>query len=115
MDKNQAGFTLIEMMIVLLVISVLLIITIPNVTKNNSTINNKGCEAFVRMVEGQVQAYRLDNDDKIPTLEELAKEGYLKGKKDKDGNVTGTSCPNGDLITINPENGAVTVSENKEP
>ena len=80
MDKKQAGFTLIEMMIVLLVISVLLIITIPNVTKNNSTINNKGCEAFVRMVEGQVQAYRLDNDDKIPKLEDLAKEGYVEGR-----------------------------------
>jgi len=48
MIKNQKGFTLIEMMIVLLVISVLLVITVPNVTKNNSSINEKGCEAFVK-------------------------------------------------------------------
>ena len=113
MDKKQAGFTLIEMMIVLLVISVLLIITIPNVTKNNSTINNKGCEAFVRMVEGQVQAYRLDNDDEIPKFEDLAKEGYV-GKEDEDGNVTGTSCPNGDSITINADDGTVTTVKSTE-
>ncbi|MEX3710888.1 competence type IV pilus major pilin ComGC [Cytobacillus horneckiae] len=48
--KKEDGFTLIEMMIVLLVISVLLIITIPNITKNNSEINNKGCQAFIKMV-----------------------------------------------------------------
>ena len=62
MIKNQKGFTLIEMMIVLLVISVLLVITVPNVTKNNSSINEKGCEAFVNMVQGQVQAYELDDN-----------------------------------------------------
>ena len=62
MIKNQKGFTLIEMMIVLLVISVLLVITVPNVTKNNSSINEKGCEAFINMVQGQVQAYELDDN-----------------------------------------------------
>ena len=70
MLKNQRGFTLIEMMIVLLVISVLLLITVPNVTKNNSTINNKGSEAYIRMVEGQIQAYKMENKE-IPTVEEL--------------------------------------------
>ncbi|MFF2854521.1 prepilin-type N-terminal cleavage/methylation domain-containing protein, partial [Peribacillus sp. NPDC058002] len=39
---NERGFTLIEMLIVLLVISILLIITIPNITKNQSTIQSKG-------------------------------------------------------------------------
>lgn len=60
MLNNNRGFTLIEMMIVLLVISVLLIITVPNVTKHNSKINSKGCDAFVKMVQAQVQAYEID-------------------------------------------------------
>lgn len=58
---NERGFTLIEMLIVLLVISILLIITIPNITKNQSTIQSKGCEAFVKMAQAQVQAYEIDN------------------------------------------------------
>lgn len=41
--RNEKGFTLIEMMIVLFVISILLLITIPNVTKNQSSITEKGC------------------------------------------------------------------------
>ena len=80
MLKNQKGFTLIEMMIVLLVISVLLLITVPNVTKNNSTINKKGSEAYVRMVEGQIQAFKMENQ-RIPTVEELIAGEYLVNSK----------------------------------
>ena len=80
MLKNQKGFTLIEMMIVLLVISVLLLITVPNVTKNNSTINKKGSEAYVRMVEGQIEAFKMENQ-RIPTVEELIAGEYLVNSK----------------------------------
>ncbi len=97
MLKNQRGFTLIEMMIVLLVISVLLLITVPNVTKNNSAINNKGSDAFVRMVEGQIQAYEMENK-KIPTVDELVKGEYLVNSKG----------PAGKTIQISPE-GVVTL------
>lgn len=47
---NEKAFTLIEMLIVLMVISVLLLIVIPNITKHNGMINNKGCETFVNTV-----------------------------------------------------------------
>ena len=100
MIKNQKGFTLIEMMIVLLVISVLLVITVPNVTKNNSSINEKGCEAFVNMVQGQVQAYELDGRMemvKVPVSVTALKAG---------GYITQEKCPSGKEITI--EDGVVT-------
>nr|WP_263325741.1 competence type IV pilus major pilin ComGC [Neobacillus sp. Marseille-Q6967] len=82
--KNEKGFTLIEMMIVMLVISVLLIVTIPNVAKHNANINDKGCEAFVKMVQAQVQAYEMKNN-KLPTIEQLETDGYIQT----------TGCPNG--------------------
>lgn len=106
MKNNQKGFTLIEMMIVLLVISVLLIITIPNITKHNSTINDKGCKAFVKMVEAQVQAYEMDEQKLPSSLSELATEGYLNEEQ--------TSCPNGDKVEIG-ENGKVAVVTTNEP
>ncbi|WP_338470238.1 competence type IV pilus major pilin ComGC [Niallia sp. XMNu-256] len=88
MLKDQKGFTLIEMMVVLLVISILLLITVPNVTKNNSSINEKGCEAYQKMVQGQVQAYIMDHN-KIPTVAQLS-----------DGYITSTECPTGKAIVI---------------
>src|SRR5690606_33626582 len=58
--KNQKGFTLIEMLIVMLIITVLIAIAIPNVTKQTSAVEDKGCKAYVHMVQGQVESYRMD-------------------------------------------------------
>ncbi|MEW9107725.1 competence type IV pilus major pilin ComGC [Cytobacillus gottheilii] len=95
MLKNQRGFTLIEMMIVLLVISVLLIITVPNVTQHNSKINSKGCDAFVQMVQAQVQAYEMDEKELPATIQELADKEYL--------NENQLKCQNGDEIVISAD------------
>ncbi|WP_080845133.1 competence type IV pilus major pilin ComGC [Cytobacillus gottheilii] len=95
MLKNQRGFTLIEMMIVLLVISVLLIITVPNVTQHNSKINSKGCEAFIQMVQAQVQAYEMDHKELPASVQDLADKGYM--------NENQLTCQNGDEIVISAE------------
>ncbi|MCE4047063.1 MULTISPECIES: competence type IV pilus major pilin ComGC [Bacillaceae] len=97
--KNESGFTLIEMMIVLLIISILLIITLPNITKHNSKINSTGCEAFVKMVEAEVQAYYMDKNSYPQSMNALVDEGYLKEGQ--------TTCPNGKELSI--ENGEVEV------
>lgn len=94
----QKGFTLIEMMVVLLIISVLVLIAIPNVTQHSATIDEKGCEAYVKMIEGQVEAYQMDLKV-IPTIDDLETAGY----------ITETSCPNGDAISIVSGTGEVTV------
>ncbi len=106
MMKNEKGFTLIEMMIVMLVISVLLIITIPNVAKHNSNINKKGCEAYVKMVQAQVQAYEMDKN-KVPTIEELKAEGYLK--------PDATGCPNGNTVAIDAEGNVTSIAKVTNP
>ena len=45
--KQEKGFTLIEMLIVLLIISILILITVPNISKHFATIDKKGCDAYV--------------------------------------------------------------------
>lgn len=65
-------------------------IAIPNVTKHSKSIDEKGCEAYVKMVEGQVQAYKMDKKS-VPTLTALTADGYLPDNP---------ACPNGNAITI---------------
>jgi len=48
---KEKGFTLIEMLIVLAIISILLLVTIPNITRHNTVINNKGCEALINIID----------------------------------------------------------------
>ncbi|KYD25739.1 hypothetical protein B4110_2560 [Parageobacillus toebii] len=98
MPMNEKGFTLIEMLIVLMVISILLLIVIPNITKHNGMINNKGCEAFVNTVQAQVKAYEMEHKQ-IPTIQQLIDGKYIKSDH----------CPNGHKIQIN-SNGEVSES-----
>lgn len=101
--KNQKGFTLIEMLIVMLIITVLIAIAIPNVSKQTSAVDDKGCKAFVQMVQGQVESYRMDLKA-VPTITELVDEGYLKTGE--------TNCPNGDIVNISTDG---VVSSSKPP
>jgi competence protein ComGC len=95
---NKNGFTLIEMLIVLMIISILLLITIPNVTKHNNTINDKGCQAFIKMTQAQVEAYQMEHDDNtIPTIAELNNQGY----------ITQTKCPNGGELGFDVEGNVI--------
>ncbi|MEH7380009.1 competence type IV pilus major pilin ComGC [Bacillus sp. JJ1533] len=96
--KNQEGFTLVEMLVVLLVVSILLLITVPNVTKHNTVIKDKGCDAMVKMVEAQVQAYELEEGHgKVTSLDQLTTaEGYFIDN-------TIPACPNGDIIKMDAD------------
>ncbi|SER16616.1 competence protein ComGC [Gracilibacillus ureilyticus] len=85
MLKNESGFTLIEMLIVLAVISLLLILFIPNLADKNNSIQDKGCEALIALAENQLLAYHLDEKDSITTAKDLVDAGYLKS----------TECANG--------------------
>ncbi|MED4453505.1 competence type IV pilus major pilin ComGC [Metabacillus fastidiosus] len=97
--KNEKGFTLIEMLVVLFVITILLLMTIPNVTKHNKNIQTKGCNGLVNMVQAQVSAFQMDHN-KLPTINDLVTNKYLKDDP---------ACPNGEKLTVDSE-GKVTVS-----
>ncbi|PMC39612.1 competence protein ComG [Bacillus sp. UMB0899] len=91
--NKEKGFTLIEMLIVLLVISVLLLITIPNVTQHNQGIQKKGCEGLVNMVQAQATSYHIDNKE-IPTMQNLKDGGYIRELP---------VCPNGNNVIISTD------------
>ncbi|KGP72951.1 competence type IV pilus major pilin ComGC [Pontibacillus yanchengensis] len=94
--NNEKGFTLIEMLIVLMIISTLLLITIPHISTNNSVVQKKGCEAFIKLVETQAHTYEIENGDFPSSITILMDEGYLESE----------TCPNGDTLTLEP-NGLV--------
>lgn len=95
--KDQRGFTLIEMLLVMLVITVLLLVMLPNVSKNSTMIDSKGCDAFLAMVQSQVEAYKIDKGEYPKQLGDLNTEEYLKEKFEDDGEL---KCPGGQSIEL---------------
>ena len=101
--KNERGFTLVEMLVVLLIISILILITIPNVSKHFASIDKKGCDAYVQMIQGQVQAYKLENKNFPTSMDDLVTAGYVP--------ETNKGCPNGEQVTIDAEGKVTSASQ----
>jgi competence protein ComGC len=78
MFKNQKGFTLIEMLVVLMIVSVLMILIIPNLGSKSEDVQSKGCEALVSVVQAQVDVYYLENNKFPKDLQELVTGNYIR-------------------------------------
>ncbi|MEN6356601.1 MAG: prepilin-type N-terminal cleavage/methylation domain-containing protein [Armatimonadota bacterium] len=59
--KRRRGFTLIEIMIVVLIIGILLAIAIPNFMRARETSRAKSCCANLRQIETAKEQYAMDN------------------------------------------------------
>ncbi|OIK85674.1 competence protein ComGC, partial [Oenococcus oeni] len=62
-NKKQS-FTLIEMAIVLFIISLLMLLILPNLNNQRKKAENTQAEAMVSVIQTQVDLYENDNDDK---------------------------------------------------
>jgi competence protein ComGC len=89
---HQQGFTLLEMIIVLSVITLVFLLTLPNIQQKQQIIDDKGCEALVEVVNSQILLFRINTDSEVSDLQQLVDEGYLKTKQ--------LQCPNGQTIGL---------------
>lgn len=100
MFKNNRGFTLIEMLIVLMVISVLIILFVPNLSDRSGDVHGTGCEALVSLVQGQAELYEVEKSNQPEDLDDLVGEYITEDQ---------TECSNGEVLTIDAD-GTVTAN-----
>jgi len=90
--KNSRGFTLIEMLIVLMIISVLIILIVPNLGSKSADVNNTGCDALVSLVQAQADAYYIETGSHPTTINELVSSDYITKEQQ--------TCPNNKKLEI---------------
>lgn len=88
----KSGFTLLEVMIVMIVIALLFLLTVPNIFTVLSIIQKRGCDAQLSVVDAAILQYHLLHDAYPSSMDDLIFENLLR--------ETHRTCQNGREIIL---------------
>lgn len=89
---NKKGFTLLEMVVVVMIIAILFLLTIPNVSKVIDSVDDNACDALTRVVDSAIVQYKLTYGQYPSSVGDLVSAGLISDEQ--------TSCSNGKNIYI---------------
>ena len=76
--KNESGFTLMELMIVMMIIGVLTTLAIPSFVGAIRNAREAVLKEDLRVMRSAIDSYTMDKQKAPQSLEDLVQEGYLK-------------------------------------
>ena len=95
--KARHGFTLVEIMIVVLIIGILLAIAVPNFIKARESSRTKSCIANLKQIDSAKEQYAMDN--RLNNGGSVAMTDLVNGAA---GYIKSTpSCPSGGTYSVN--------------
>ena len=77
-EKRERGFTLVELMIVMLIIAVLLALAVPRYTSSVKQAKEAVLKEDLHVLRGAIDAYTVDKQKAPQSLDDLVSAGYLK-------------------------------------
>ena len=94
-NQKKAGFTLVEIMIVVAIIGLLAAIAIPNFVKARTTAQKNACINNLRQIDGAKEQWALENKKAAGAdIVQTEVDEYIKGK-------TTPKCPASGTYTYN--------------
>lgn len=78
MQKREAGFTLVELMIVMAIIGILLLIAVPRYKTTVLLAREAVLREDLHVLRSAIDSYTMDKQRAPQSLDELVQEGYLK-------------------------------------
>lgn len=107
--KQQRGFSLVELMIVVIILGILVAIAIPVYRVSQKEAETKACKSNQRLIESAAEQYYLKEGSYPSDVDALVNGGYLKNKP---------KCPDETVSATNREyslgnNGKLNVTNGK--
>jgi general secretion pathway protein G len=104
--SNRKGFTLVEILIVVIILGILAAIVIPQFTNASSDARTSALESTLQTLRSQIQLYKLQHGDALPNL--TTSWAAFTGTTTY-GNPAQTFGPYMQAAPTNPENGNTNV------
>ncbi|MEW6276789.1 MAG: prepilin-type N-terminal cleavage/methylation domain-containing protein [Bacillota bacterium] len=98
--KNRKGFTLVELMVVLVIIGILVAIAVPVYNNAQATAQQRACQANLRILDSAAAQYMANNGSYPASLDALA-PNYVQRIP---------SCPGGGTYNYTQATGRTTCS-----
>ena len=76
--KQDAGFTLVELMIVMAIIGILAVVAVPSYTAAVKHANEAALKEDLFVLRGAIDSYTMDKQKAPQSLDDLTQDGYLK-------------------------------------
>lgn len=111
--RKEEGFTLVELMVVVLIIGILVAVAIPVFNSASAAARRRACQANQRTLDGAVEQWvAADETHDKTTLDSLALAKAAIGNyvKDWDGAVT---CPGGGTISVTDGNFSCSIADHE--
>jgi general secretion pathway protein G len=113
MSRKSRGFTLVEILIVVIILGILAAIVIPQFTNASSDARNNSVASTLQTMRGQIELYKIQHGDLAPASA-AALTVVLTGKTNAADitttSATGTLGPYVQQFPLNPINGWSTVA-----
>lgn len=108
--KRQGGFTLVELLVVIVVIGILVAIVVPRLSGAKDSANRASCQSNLRLLQTGLAQYYAENEEYPADLDDVQVNAKAK-QCPADGTYTYTQAEDGDGYTITCDKHNLTVNE----
>jgi general secretion pathway protein G len=114
MSRKSRGFTLVEILIVVIILGILAAIVIPQFTNASNDARNNSVASTLQTMRSQIELYKIQHGDAPPPAGSLV--ALLTAKTDTTGNIVSSTLTTGVLgpyvqtFPTNPINGLSAVA-----